>query len=434
MNKKLLAVISAFVVLAIVVGVGTGIYFKNKKEVDDSSYSSVELSPEEVLFSQSSNKPHIKLILDEKTFTEAFGEKPDSFTYKKADRIRIHFSDSKKFELEPTEETVKVEKSDDNISIKLYIDDKDIFEKVNKLIRFDTACSVKIFFDEGTFKVDGNASKAVTFILRFESKLVSDVEQAYMRATYDNYVLKLSLTDLYGNELCFSTAGNTNESIIAYVDKTNQHSFNNDIVIAESFRTAILNPSESFSDGKTIYIYVPDGFFVNAEGNRIKVLGLKNSGSNIRLIKSAGIIPTSTPQSGATEPTAVNLTSADGVTATASFGEEIPIIGGKMFRNLTDVEVMIPTTEDWGEVAFTGRILTATETYEIPSIAISSMRAEITNGYAVFVSVKDAHTCMLSGVELDGISYEDNQTYDMELVATDKNGNTVANISVPLDF
>ena len=111
MNKKLTAIISAVVVLLIVVGIGLFIHFNNNDDVlDESSYSSVELFAENILFTQNSNKPNIELLLDEELFTEAFDSKAIDFSFRKADRIRIHFSDGKKFEIEPDDETVKIKK------------------------------------------------------------------------------------------------------------------------------------------------------------------------------------------------------------------------------------------------------------------------------------------------------------------------------------
>lgn len=435
MSKKLIAVITAIVVLISAVCVGTAVYLKNKKVTVDESYLSIELSPEKILFSQYSNKPNMELVLDGKTFAEAFGEEVTTFAYEKSDRIRIHLSDGEKIEIEPTEETVKVVKDNDTTSIKVYIDDKDFFEKVNDLVKFDTACSVKVFFDAGAFDVDGSDSKAVTFILKSESKPVSDVQQAYMRLAYENYALKLSMTDAKGDEIVFTVSGNTRDEITVFADAANKHIFSSNIVTTESFRTAVLNPSESFEKDETIYIRVPDGFFVSSEGNRIQVAGIKNSGTNIKLLKAEDMVTTTESLlNGNSEQTAVNLTSADGVTASAFFENEFPNRYGDIIRNVTDAEVIIPTDADWSDCVFTGKILTSAETFDIPSEAISVLKAETVNGYIATASIRSVQTREVNGVQLDGILYEEGKNYDMELTVTDSTGNILANISVPLEI
>ncbi len=424
MNKKLTAIISAVVVLLIVVGVGLFIHFNNNDDtVDETSYSSVELSAENILFSQSSNKPNIELLLDEELFTKAFGAKALNFSFKKADRIRIHFSDGKKFEIEPEDETVKIKKEKDAVRIKIYVDKKDIFETANKLIKFDTACSVKIFFDEGTFELNGEPTKAVTFIMKCDSKLVSDVEKAYMKVTYENYVMKLTMTDLAGNELLFTSSGNTDEMVVVFTDKGNEYSFNSRIVITELFRTAILNPSNSLDMNKDIYVYVPDGFFVNEEGNRIQVLGLKDTAANIKLSE----LEENEEQTDTNSDEAAVLTAENGVSVIPTF-DEITYMTGTNDRILTDLEIDVITDIDLESADLSARIVTSADTYDVDPLAIECIKSEILGGYVINISLED-ETLEIGSILATGMVLKEEYSYDIEVTATDKNGNVVANIS-----
>ena len=428
MNKKLTAIISAVVVLLIVVGIGLFIHFNNNDDVlDESSYSSVELSAENILFTQNSNKPNIELLLDEELFTVAFDSKAIDFSFRKADRIRIHFSDGKKFEIEPDDETVKVKKEKDIVRIKMYVDKKDVFETANKLIKFDTACSVKIFFDEGTFELNGEPTKAVTFMLKCESKPVSDVEKAYMKVTYENYVMKLSLTDFAGNELYFTASGNTNDYITVYTDKENEYSFNSRIVITDLFRTAVLNPSNSLDMNKDIFVYVPDGFFVSEEGNRIQVIGLKDSAANIKMGEA-----TQTEEQTDTEDTQIEvLSTQDGVSVIPTFDESALMLGISL-RILTDLEIDVITDIDLESADLSARIVTSADTYDVDPSAIECIKSEILGGYVINISMED-ESAEIGSILVTGMALKDEYSYDIEVTATGSDGKALAKISAPIE-